>query len=95
MLSESSEIYDDLQKQYENFFINNATIDGISFNKDDKSFNFNHKVVYDNNDFSKITNTEGQIILYAIPSASDSLEEIQNTYTNKGYSCSTNSISGE
>ena len=95
LLAETSEIYNDLQKQYETFFINNASIAGVTFTKDDKSFDFNLKVKYKEADFSKYTMSDGQMILYAMPTSNDTLTSVQETYTNKGYSCTSKTLSGE
>ena len=95
LLAETSEIYNDLQKQYETFFINNASITGVTFTKEEKSFDFNFKVKYNEADFSKYTMTDGQMILYAIPSSSDTLTSVQETYTKKGYSCTNKISNGE
>lgn len=80
----------ELKGEYENFFINNSSVSGgnVSFEKDDKGFNFKFKIDYDKFSFEKISYEDGKTKLYALPSSNDTLESVKLVYTNKGYECS-------
>lgn len=85
----TSAVITDLTAQYENFFINNASVPGnsVTFDKNDKGFTFNVETDYKNADFTRVVITEGQTILYVKPDASDTPESLQEKYSNKGFTC--------
>lgn len=82
-------VVDDLTKQYENFYINNASLSGnsVMFEKTEKSFTFNVDTKYETAEFDKIILTEGQAILYVKPTKDDTYEGLLNSYTSKGFTC--------
>lgn len=84
-----SAVVSDLKNQYENFFINNASVKGnnISFEKTDKGFTFNVETDYVNSDFNGITINDGQTVLFVKPEKEDTIDSLKEAYTNKGYSC--------
>ncbi len=93
-----SAVVEDLRTQYENFFINNASVEGsnISYEKNDKGFTFNVETDYKKADFAGIITSDGQTILYVKPSNDDSVKSLQNAYVEKGFSCNlTNSLNEE
>lgn len=84
-----SAIVTDLKTQYENFFINNASLtsSNVSFEKNEKGFTFNVETDYKKTDFDDMNVVEGQTILYVKPGATDTIDSLKNTYTDKGFSC--------
>lgn len=84
-----SAVVSDLKNQYENFFINNASVKGnnISFEKTDKGFTFNVETDYVNSDFNGITINDGQTVLFVKSEKEDTIDSLKEAYTNKGYSC--------
>ena len=86
----SSDISESLKKEYEDLYINNVSVEGISttFEKVDKGFAFSSKVTYKVTALDKITTQDGKTMLYVKPNSDDTLKGIQESYTNKGYSCS-------
>lgn len=85
----TSAVITDLTSQYENFFINNASVSGsnVTFDKNDKGFTFNVETSYKSADFEKIIITEGQTVLYVKPEASDTPDILQEKYSAKGFTC--------
>lgn len=85
-----SVIVEDLKTQYENFFINNATIKGnnVSYEKDDKGFTFNVETDYLKEGYDGLVITENQTILFVKPSNIDTVESMQKAYADKGFICS-------
>lgn len=82
-------VVEDLTKQYENFYINNASLSGnsVMFEKTEKSFTFNVDTKYETAEFDKIIITEEQAVLYVKPTKEDTYEGLLNSYTNKGFTC--------
>ncbi len=85
----SSAVVESLTNQYENFFIDNASVFGnnVTFDKNEKGFTFNVVTYYDKADFDQIIINEGQTVLYVKPSSGDTKENIQKLYTDKGFTC--------
>lgn len=85
-----SAVVEDLKKQYETFFINNASVSGnnVSFEKNDKGFTFNVVTDYKRAGFDGLNVVENQTILFVKPEASDTVDSLQNSYINKGFNCS-------
>lgn len=79
----------DLQSQYENFYINNASVKGITttYDKNEKGFTFISEIKYSNADFDSIKIDEGKTILYIKPSKNDSYNDLKELYTKNGFNC--------
>lgn len=88
-LDSTSAVIEDLKNQYENLYINNASVIGnnMSYEKDNKGFTFNVETDYDVAEFDKISVTPGQTILYVKPNSTDTYETLQAAYIEKGFSC--------
>ncbi len=89
-LSESaSDVVKNLIEQYEEFYINNASVSGnnISFEKNDKGFTFDVKTDYSVSLFNSISIIEGKTVLYAKPIIDDTADNLKSTYENKGFTC--------
>ena len=84
-----SAVVSDLKSQYENFYINNASVKGnnISFEKTDKGFTFNIETDYMNSDFNGITINDGQTVLLVKQKKEDTIDSLKEAHINKGYSC--------
>lgn len=90
LITESpSAIVEDLKTQYENFFINNASVKGnnVSYEKDDKGFTFNVETDYLKEGYDGLIITENQTILFVKPGNTDTIESMQKAYSDKGFSC--------
>ncbi len=92
-LDGTSAVIEDLKNQYENLYINNASVIGnnMSYEKDDKGFTFNVETDYNIAEFDKILVTQGQAILYVKPNGTDTYETLQSAYSEKGFSCTLSS----
>lgn len=79
----------ELMKEYEDSYINNSTLSSgkVSFEKNDKGFMYSSIVDYASFNFDEFSYEEGKTKLYAKPNASDTVENIKEIYTNKGYNC--------
>lgn len=89
-LNESaSDVVKNLIDQYEEFYINNASITGnnISFEKNDKGFTFNIKTDYSIFKFDNINVLDGKTVLYAKPIVDDTVDNLKSTYESKGFTC--------
>lgn len=85
-----SAIVEDMKNQYETFFINNASVSGnnVSFEKNATGFTFNVETNYLKPGFDGLILVENQTILFVKPESTDTVEKMQNAYTDKGFSCS-------
>lgn len=88
-LETTSAVIEDLKNQYENFYINNASVVGsnVTFEKNDNGFTFNSETDYESFDFDKLSVIDGQTILYVKPQKNDTYESLQEAYIAKGFSC--------
>lgn len=86
----TSAVVEDLKNQYENYYINNASLTGsnVTFEKDDKGFTFNVNTNYETAEFDRITMLDGQTILYVKPNKDDTYDVMLISYTEKGFTCS-------
>lgn len=87
--SGTSAIIEDLKSQYENFYINNASVIGnnITYEKSDTGFTFNVETNYNTAEFNRILVTQGQTVLYVKPTSTDTYESLKSSYEEKGFSC--------
>ncbi len=86
----SSAIIEDLKKQYETFFINNASIllNNVSYEKTETGFNFSAVIDYEKKAYENLVLIDNQTILFEKPNANDTVSLIQDVYTKKGFVCS-------
>lgn len=84
-----SDVIKNLMDQYEEFYINNASVTGnkISFEKNNKGFTFNVKSDYSTLKYEDIKIIDGKTVLYVKPTSNDTVESIKNLYINKGFTC--------
>ena len=85
-----SAVVSDLKTQYENFFINNAAIQGnrVTFDKNSKGFTFNVETNYKKQGFDGLILADNQTILFVKPQTNDTIDSLKNAYTDKGFKCS-------
>lgn len=85
----ASDVIKNMMEQYEEFYINNASVTGnnISFEKNDKGFTFNIKTDYNISSFDDINLIDGKTILYVKPLKNDTVDIIKDEYENKGFTC--------
>lgn len=78
-----------LQTEYENYYINNASTKGITttFDKNEKGFTFTSEVKYNNADFDSLKIEEGKTVLYIKPNKNDNYNDLKEEYTKNGYNC--------
>lgn len=88
-LGSTSAVIEDLKNQYENFYINNVAVAGnnVSYEKNDNGFTFNAETNYQTDGFDNVVITEGQTILYVMPSKTDTYDSLRKAYEDKGFSC--------
>lgn len=93
----TSAVVEDLKTQYENFFINNVSVNGnnVSYEKNSKGFTFNVETNYAREGFDGLVTTENQTILFVKPTTGDTVESLQKAYTDKGFTCSLTSNKSE
>lgn len=94
----TSAVVEDLKTQYENFFINNVSVNGnnVSYEKNNKGFTFNVETNYDREGFDGLIITENQTILFVKPQTTDTVQSLQKAYSDKGFNCTlTNNKSEE
>lgn len=84
----TSEVVNDLTNKYENFYINNASniANDITFEKNEKGFTFNVKTDYTKNNI-ELNEIGSETILYVAPTSSDTYSSLNDSYTNKGFTC--------
>lgn len=92
-----SDVIKNLMDQYEEFYINNASVTGnvVSFEKDNKGFTFNVKSDYSTLKFEDIKLNDGKTVLYVKPNNNDTVERIKEAYINKGFTCNILDQEGE
>ena len=85
-----SAVVSDLKTQYENFFINNAAVQGnrVTFDKNSKGFTFNVETNYKKQGFDGLILADNQTILFVKPQTNDTIDSLKNAYTDKGFKCS-------
>lgn len=85
-----SAIVSDLKTQYENFFINNAAVQGnrVTFDKNSKGFTFNVETNYKKQGFDGLILADNQTILFVKPQTNDTIDSLKDAYTDKGFKCS-------
>lgn len=84
-----TDIIKNLMDQYEEFYINNASVTGnnVSFEKNDKGFTFTLKSDYSMLKFEDIKLIDGKTVLYVKPNINDTVDSIKEAYINKGFTC--------
>lgn len=87
-----SDVIKNLMEQYEEFYINNASVTGntTEYEKNDKGFTFSMKTDYDTSIFEDIKMIDGKTVLYVKPSSTDTVDSIKQSYINKGFTCNMN-----
>ncbi len=85
-----SAVVSDLKTQYENFFINNAAVQGnrVTFDKNSKGFTFNVETNYKKQGFDGLMLADNQTILFVKPQTNDTIDSLKDAYTDKGFKCS-------
>lgn len=89
-LDKISSIANGLKEEYENYYINNASIAGhnVVFESSDKGFSFSVETLYNAVNFDSIKVENDKTKFYIKPKESDTYETVKNELTLKGYSCS-------
>lgn len=92
-----SDVIKNLMDQYEEFYINNASVTGnvVSFEKNNKGFTFNVKSDYSTLKFEDIKLNDGKTVLYVKPNDNDTVDNIKEAYINKGFTCNILEQGGE
>lgn len=92
-----SDVIKNLMDQYEEFYINNASVTGnvVSFEKNNKGFTFNVKSDYSTLKFEDIKLNDGKTVLYVKPNDNDTVDNIKEAYINKGFTCNILDQGGE
>ncbi len=92
-----SAVVEDLKTQYEDFFINNVSVNGndVSYEKNSKGFTFNVETNYKRDGFDGLVINDNQTILFVKPSVSDTVEILKEKYEDKGFTCSLNNKQNE
>lgn len=92
-----SDVIKNLMDQYEEFYINNASVTGnvVSFEKNNKGFTFNVKSDYSTLKFEDIKLNDGKTVLYVKPNNNDTVDNIKEAYINKGFTCNILDQGGE
>ncbi len=84
-----SAVVENLISQYETFYLNNVTVpaNSISFDKNEKGFTFNIETNYEKEGYENLVVNDGQTVLFVKPTASDTIDLLKQSYTDKGFDC--------
>lgn len=89
-----SPLLTNLTGEYEEFYLNNASLSGssVTFEKDDKGFTFNVNTNYETAEFDRIIVQDGKTLSFVKPNLNDRYDFMQEEYEKKGFTCTLTDI---